>query len=283
MSRKFEEEYKEYLNAQAPDLWSRIETGIAESGLQDEKIVPLNKTSKKHDRKKKQIRRQNYRMIVSAAACLFALVLVLPVYMLVKPTGKDATQAELAPIVLTDATIQNIEVETTEAAEEQEEVSAAEEMQEAPMMSEAETEEETMPEQEVLMMEQVIGELPDKEISETNETEALGAPEDGGSDITETDLLPATDDTTGSTGATQKESEGGAVTQEEMTVVILSEGVSCENGTCYTAALAGSTDSRTMELFVASDCNITFEKDKVYTITVERMTDGNFKVIVCFA
>ena len=117
MSKKFEEEYKEYLNAQAPDLWSRIEAGIDTSSA----------LAKKRKKRKKQIRYQHYRALVSVAACLFALVIIVPVYLLVKPSGKGAAATDsAAPMVLTDATIENIEVEAEQSTVATEEAASEE-------------------------------------------------------------------------------------------------------------------------------------------------------------
>lgn len=274
MSRKFEEEYKEYLNAQAPDVWSRIEAGIEVP--QKDKIVSVNKGAKKHGKKKRQIRYQHYRALVSAVACLFALLVMVPAYFLLKPDNKNAEATDsAAPVVLTDATIENIEVATAETAEATEESAAPEIPQEEVVLAEAETE-ETAPEEEVLELEQVTEPVSLPEDGAYENRESLGTAE-GSMEIAEESVDMLGED------ALQEQSSDEVLPQEEMDVRILSEGVEAENGTSYTAVIEGSSSSATIELFVPAENGIVFEKDKRYTITVEKISDGNYKVVVCFA
>ncbi|MBQ8527311.1 MAG: hypothetical protein IJ429_02440 [Lachnospiraceae bacterium] len=280
MSKNFEEEYKEYLNAQAPDLWSRIEEGIdAQMALdgrelsKEDNVIPMDAKAGRNKQKKKQIRYQHYRTIVSVAACLFALIMVIPVYFLVKPSGRsnEAAADSAAPIVLTDATIKNIEAEAASESE----VAAEEAATEDAVYEEAVvTQEEQPAEQDEV---QDVGQLAQEEIQmeEVDAEELAAAGTDNGMSASEESLVAS---------ETEKEilpeAENESVAAgEEMLVRILSEGTEQEDGTLYTASVAGNADSSTITLFITKDMDLILEKDRNYTVTVEYTEEGSYTVI----
>ena len=66
MSKNFEKEYMEYLNAQAPDLWDRIEAGVDALELaagaaqndgagEKENVVPISSKKSKKEQKKQYV------------------------------------------------------------------------------------------------------------------------------------------------------------------------------------------------------------------------------------
>ena len=167
MSKNFEKEYLEHLNAQAPDLWDRIEAGIGE-----QKVVPISASKKK---KKKGNVMQKYRLLVSAAACLLALCLIVPVYRLVNTDEKKDTGAG-EEILLSEANIEN-SIGTTVTTEEAFETTAAE-------MSEFEVTEESAEVSEETAVEQT--EAPEDMAGEPAEE---AAPMDGLLQMEETGML----------------------------------------------------------------------------------------------
>lgn len=122
--KQFEEEYKEYINAQAPDLWDRIEDGV------DQKIS--KQTRAQNGKKKKKnisLRYKRMRFGASIAACIATLIIAIPVIRHVGTNRNDAPAAE-AP-ELADVTIEN----TQELAQVTEE-----EWEESAVMEDSETE-----------------------------------------------------------------------------------------------------------------------------------------------
>ena len=97
--KQFDEEYKEYINAQVPDLWNRIETGV------DQKISEQARTIK--SKKKKRVKKQ-YRLIrfgASIAACIAALIIAIPVLHYVRMGRSNSEKIEKPE--LADITIEN--------------------------------------------------------------------------------------------------------------------------------------------------------------------------------
>lgn len=82
--KQFEEEYKEYVNGSAPDLWERIEAGV------DQKIA---QEDMRQAQKQKKSSQKMIRMWGSIAACVAAIALIVPVYRFVNP-NKDVTMQE---------------------------------------------------------------------------------------------------------------------------------------------------------------------------------------------
>lgn len=76
--KQFDEEYKEYLRHEAPDLWDRIEAGV------DERI---HAESRKRQTKKKKQAYRYVKFAASAAACVAALLLAVPVLRYIKGAG----------------------------------------------------------------------------------------------------------------------------------------------------------------------------------------------------
>lgn len=274
MSKNFEEEYKEYLNAQAPDLWSRIEAGV-DALVTEPPVIESIASKQRRGKKKKQIRYQNYRMLVSVAACLFAMVVIVPVYLLTRPVGKDSAPAETAPQMLEDVTIQNIVAdagETEDAA--MEESAPAQESGSGVTEVDIQLEESA---EDDLQMAQVTTENTGSDAIEeegiTSETEGT----DGGQLATH-DADGATEGTETMLGTTQQEDE--VAPQEEMQVTILGEGSVSEAGVMFTAAVIGSASSQTIVLFVPVGSDIVLEPEKDYTVTVQQSSDGSNYVVV---
>lgn len=280
MSKNFEEEYKEYLNAQAPDLWGRIEAGVdamgAPAGLMAvaagaEKVVPISAGEAKKAKKKRQIRYQNYRMLASVAACLFALVLIVPVYFLTQNSGKDAADSA-APQELADITIQNIEAESAENTHVTEDSAPMEDMADGVTQVQialedtdesvtefAQVTEEMLPESS-----EPVGDISDETEGESGAVVASG-------EIA----------VTGGTDALSEAAEEESVpAQEDMQITIVGEGAAQEGGVMYTAAIVDSASSATISLLVPAESATVLEADKVYDVTVELSEDGTYYVAV---
>lgn len=275
MSKNFEKEYKEYLNAQAPDLWDRIEAGVEalerevvpveEANPADAEVVPISGKKSKKAQKKRRIRYQHYRMIASVAACLFALVIIVPIYLLTGSNKKGEIAMDSAPQMVENVTIQNVVVDAAE--------SEMAETEAVPM--EEETDETTeieipaeMPTEELVMAE----EMTEQSATGTGDTESLamtGAgenagqvadPQEPGADESISDMLQ----------------EGDAGQQKELSVTILGEGVSQEGGVMYTAAENASEASATVSLFVPEGSGIVLAADGVYVVMVQQSQDGDY-------
>ena len=269
MSKNFEGEYKEYLNAQAPDLWDRIEAGIdAVATAPQENVVPISASESKASKKKRRIRYQNYRMLVSVAACLFALVLVVPVYFLTRNAGKDA--AAEAPMMVADAAIENVEITNEETAVVTNDEAPAQEMVEDAVEVEIALEETQEDAMELVQATQepaeesvAEGESPVLDDTQTEETGQIASIE-----AEETDgILPE---------AAQEE----VPAQEDMQITIVGEGAAQEGGVMYTAAVVGSESSSTISVFVPAESAVVLEADKVYNVTAELSEDGTYYVAV---
>lgn len=140
MSKNFEKEYRDYLNAQAPNLWDRIEKGIGEieaAGEKSNNVVPLraakagekSRVGKKDTGERKSKSKSKsipLRFWTSAAACLLALCLAVPVWRIVKQDSvKSADKAiEMKHVGQADTVAETCEEEAvaTDAAEEAAEV-----------------------------------------------------------------------------------------------------------------------------------------------------------------
>ena len=271
MSKKFEEEYKEYLNAQAPDLWNRIEAGV-DAIISEEKVVPMNTGKARRGKNKKRIRYQHYRAIVSVAACLFALILIVPVYLLTRPAGKNADNAAAeTPMMLTDATIQNIEVAKEESAEVTEESAPAEE----PMddVTEVEVELDETAEATIELAETTDGSSEESVAEDIADTES----ESGGQlAMGEADGLAGENDLVSGLS-------GEVPAQEDMNVTVVSEGVARDGGMLFEAVLIDSADSSGVQLFIPAASGIELLQGKTYAVTVEMATDGRYVVVAATA
>ncbi len=267
MSKNFEGEYKEYLNAQAPDLWDRIEAGVDALGSAgQEKVTPITAGKAKKEKKKRRIRYQNYRMLVSVAACLFALILVVPVYFLTRNAGKDASSE--APM-MADGAIENVEITNEESAVVTEEAAPAEEAAEP--AAEAET--------EIEVTEDALGELAQANESVVEEQLPDDAPQILDGEDGSTVALPQAQETD-SLLETLTTGEEEALPQEDMQVTILGAGEIAEGGMMYAAVRAGEGETETLQLFVSSESGIVFEENKVYRVTVEIAENKNYYTVV---
>lgn len=281
MSKNFEEEYKEYLNAQAPDLWDRIEAGVDALGKTasvaeargEGKVVPISGTKSKKSKKKRQIRYQHYRTIVSVAACLFALVIIVPVYMLTRPSGRDeAATDSAAPQVLEDVTIQNIVADSAESDDAIEESAPMEDVTGGVTEVEIGLTESA---EETTDLAQVTEESADGTATEDEAAEAAGG--ENGGQVAEAESATEKEETDLISEAAEEES---VPAEEDMTVTILGAGAMREDGVMYTAVAVGSTSSAMIGLFVPADSDIVLETEKTYTLTVQMSEDGSHYVVV---
>ena len=274
MSKDFQQEYKEYLNAQAPDLWQRIEAGIEgvpAGGSGEDNIVPFGvgsrKNTKKNGKKKKQVRYQHYRAIVSAAACLFAILMIIPVYLLVKPAGKDSAPAEAADeMVLTDATITNTVEES------------GEEMSIEGSISEEAAMEDSAPEEEMMYSVTEEGTLAEVE----SEVPFDGLAEESAPQEEDVDKLSAV----GLNGETVGTGTGGSkedVVLEEkvLDVQIATEEGRQESGMLYTAAVVGGTE--VVSFVVPDDSGIVLQVGGTYCLTLQQYVEEGYFVVVSAA
>lgn len=275
MSKNFEKEYKEYLNAQAPDLWDRIEAGVdaveRSTGVKQvaesedmKKVVPISAKKSKKGQKKRRVRYQHYRMIASVAACLFALVIIVPVYLLTESEKKSESAADAVPQMVENVTIENLVVDASEseaAAEEAPMEESAEEMTEIDITTEA------------LLKESVtVSEVTEQNGTGTTETEVTAVAGSG-----ENADVAAEPELIGEDGiASDIQKEVGAGSQEEMTVTILGEGIPQEGGVMYAAAENGSESSATISLFVPEGSGIALTADGVYVLMVQMSPDGSY-------
>lgn len=272
MSKDFEKEYKEYLNAQAPDLWDRIEAGVDASEQKvpvmeeaDAKVIPISGKKSKKARKKRKIRYQHYRMIVSVAACLFALVIAVPVFLFTRPESKAEMAADSAPQMVENVTIQNLVVDSAESEVAMEDSAPMEEA--ADGTTEIEIAEETLTEESMM-----AAETTEQKGTGTDGAETT-AVTDGGENVGQIaePENPHKDDTI--SDMLQEESSGQ---QEEMTVTILSEAVPQEGGVMYAAVENGSESSANISLFVPEGSDIVLAVNGVYVLTVHRSQDGGY-------
>lgn len=250
MSKNFEEEYKEYLDAQAPDIWKRIEDGI------DAQEVKAGR--KKKAKRKRSVRYQRYRVLVSVAAALLALLIIVPVYMLTKPAGKSMQSEDSANSpALTDIEIQNIEVEQNETAMPPELAQVTEDSASRPA---------EIPVSEEQPSEMVTELVPVQETtSYTDEGKTTGDFPDAGT-VAEAPGVASE----GEEGIGLEESGP----EEEMQVTILEDGIVQEDGVLFSAAVSGSASSATVSLLVPAGSDIQLETGKSYTLLLQSMEDG---------
>ena len=78
MSRNFEQEYREMMNKQTPDLWDRIEAGVKASDRSNSVITGIDDLRKETEIKKEKKRIPNYYqlMAVAGVAACFAVLAV---------------------------------------------------------------------------------------------------------------------------------------------------------------------------------------------------------------
>ena len=78
MSRNFEQEYRDMMNKQTPDLWDRIEAGVKASDRSNSVITGIDDLRKETEIKKEKKRIPNYYQIMAVAgvAACFAVLAV---------------------------------------------------------------------------------------------------------------------------------------------------------------------------------------------------------------
>lgn len=275
MSKNFEKEYMEYLNAQAPDLWNRIEAGVdaleknvtvtEEAEPSEVKVVPISGKKSKKGQKKRRVRYQHYRMIASVAACLFALVIIVPVYLLTGSGRKNEKAMDLAPQMVENVTIQNLVVDASESEMAESEAEPAKEVADGTTEIEVASEmmeEEFSPAEDFTAQSVIgIGETDAAEMSGSSEKAGqLAGPQESGKDEDTMNMLQ----------------EEEAVLQEEMMVTVLGEGAPQEDGVMYAAVENGSGLAKTVSLFVPASSDIVFAADGEYVLTVQISQDGSY-------
>lgn len=279
MSKNFEKEYIEYLNAQAPDLWDRIEAGVdaldsVEEAVREaevetaEKAVPISAKKSKKAQKKRRVRYQHYRMVASVAACLFAIVIIVPVYLFTRQDGKSEMAADSVPQKIENVTIENLVVDASESEAAAEEAApmegASDGTTEIEIPAEIMTEEATM-----------TAEATEHNATGTDEADMTTVTSGGesGGQVAEPEM---TDEEGDMSDMLQKEIAGQ---QKEMTVTILGEGAICEGGVMYKAVENGSESSATVSLFVSVGSEIVLEADGVYVISAKISVDGLYYTV----
>lgn len=266
MSKDFEREYKEYLNAQAPDLWDRIEKGIAAVPVSEPTAAVRNK------------RLRYYRLVASAAACLAALCLIVPVYRLVNGGGKNEAEEEMA------ATEEGWEAtaETDMATAEPEmEMAAAEEQYEAAAEELAAVEEfeEEAAETESYPMETGT----DSSFGEAEEGARNGQGDAGAESSQNTEVADRKfEETEDRNAETPAESESILLETEtlSMSVTILTEATQIPEGLLYEAVVTGSPESNTIPLLLSSNLGVVLEKDVQYAVTLQKQEDTGYYVVI---
>lgn len=276
MSKNFEKEYKEYLNAQAPDLWDRIEAGVdaleksaqisrEAEGETTEKVVGI---SAKKSKKKRRVRYQHYRMIASVAACLFALVIVVPVYLFTRQNEKTEMAADSVPQKIENVTIENLVVDASESETTAEEA--------APMAEATDSAAEIEIPQELLEAEILLAETgTEQKATGTGETQMPAETESG--ENTEHIAGPQEPSEDGNVANMLQEEESGQ--QKEMTVTIRGEGTQQDGGVMYTAVENGSEASATVNLFVPEETAVVLVPDGTYVVSVKISEDGLYYIV----
>ena len=100
--KQFDEEYREHVRANAPDLWDRIEAGVDAKGSIPS--VSGKDTVQKNTKKKWQ---RHIRFATSLAACFAALLLAIPVFRMVgnkhtEEMAQDTTALQTAESIMED-------------------------------------------------------------------------------------------------------------------------------------------------------------------------------------
>lgn len=118
MSRKFEQEYRELMREQTPDLWSRIEEGVNNSprsnGIIEFKPEGFSRKTTEV-RKRRSVNHYQFRALIGAAACFVLLLIGVPALRASITAEKNA--AEELPTVVIDGSQLQSEAESADAAE----------------------------------------------------------------------------------------------------------------------------------------------------------------------
>lgn len=152
--KQFDEEYKEYIRHEAPDLWDRIEVGV------DERI---HAESRKGQTKKKKRTYRYIRFAASAAACVAALLLAVPVLRYIRGTGFTKQESNQMLTAADDVTIENTQemplqrfdtAGQADMAEEMPQAEAAQEETAEGILYEGSSEDETLMQTEMPSMQE---------------------------------------------------------------------------------------------------------------------------------
>lgn len=276
MSKNFEKEYKEYLNAQAPDLWDRIEAGVdaleksaqisrEAEGETTEKVVGI---SAKKSKKKRRVRYQHYRMIASVAACLFALVIVVPVYLFTRQNEKTEMAADSVPQKIENVTIENLVVDASESEPAVEESAPMEEVSDGTAQIEIPS--------DVLVEESVQAtDMTGQSGTDSADVKDLGITggAESGEQVAQQQMPPED----GVISEILQESE--AEQEVEMTVTIQGGGIAWEGGVMYTAVKSASESSETVSLFVPEEKMLALAADGVYVISAKLSEDALYYTV----
>lgn len=283
MSKNFEREYREYLNAQAPDLWNRIEAGIDAdvTGAGTISAVPVadadRAVASKNKKRKKSAR--YYRLIASAAACVAALCLIVPVYRLVNGTNAgEKNMATAEEMVLTDATISNTveenydeagagdggEQPAAEAA--MPEVAAEEEAAEEEMV-ESSLEGESTTSQNPAAAEHVTG------IIDGDNDDTIGLASDNGGES-----APSKE------GSIRDFSADPQV-QLYAEIIVLAEKEKMETGILYEAMVTEKEQSdfkagENLKIFLPAENGISMEENVAYGVTLQKGAEEGYYTVV---
>lgn len=281
MSKNFEKEYKEYLNSQAPDLWNRIEAGVDALGpelpateergaAEAEKAVSISAGKSKKAKKKRQIRYQHYRALVSAA-CLLALIIAVPVYLLTRPEGKDSAANDSVPQMVENVTIQNFVVDQSDSQAAAEESAPMEDAADGVTEVEIALEE---PAEEVVEFAQVTEENNSGTATEEKATFAAGGGSGG-----QVASHGSSEETEGTDILSEAAGEE-AVSTQQMQVTILGPGLIQEDGVLYSATVIGNAESTIVELLVPVGSDVVIEAEKTYTLNVQMSNNGAYYTVV---
>lgn len=121
MKKRFEDDYKEYMQAQTPDLWDKIEAGLRDKPISAEPVPAVDK--KRNTGKKKY-----YRYLPLAAAAVF-MILVIPAALRVMGTGyksEDQMSGGAAPENMEEAAPEETPMDNMSPDEDQGELTSNE-------------------------------------------------------------------------------------------------------------------------------------------------------------
>ncbi len=120
MSRNFEEEYRQMIDSELPDLWDRIEAqlpDVAAASEVSERISSVSETSKTGnagaDRRRKRFPDRRMRSVIAAAAAILCILAALPVLFLPR---KDMSDSEANIAAQEDGAVAGGSMDTAETA-----------------------------------------------------------------------------------------------------------------------------------------------------------------------
>ncbi|MCM1136309.1 MAG: hypothetical protein NC400_12135 [Clostridium sp.] len=89
MSKDFEQAYKDLMQAEAPDLWNRIEAGL------ESKSAPEEKIAEKEPKKKVLV----FRRYSGLAAAMVCAAVIIPAFVLIRQTSKGYSASDTAEAI----------------------------------------------------------------------------------------------------------------------------------------------------------------------------------------